>query len=211
MKPYIINSLGETMTRFYGDFTMSIPADPFQYQQFYEHSPNPVICERDVYTKGQEKDLNWREQWSNSDNFFKELSYNFFNDWYITSQMLTLGLTSGGFRENELTGGRAFTNIDGTTNYKAGVSIANTLSSIIPVSQTVKSLGFVGPKGLGFIKPMNASVFSQTFKGTALSSAKPAVRGIINRSINEGINYWNNFVPTGRIVIEPFKFIPNQQ
>jgi hypothetical protein len=44
---------------------------------------------------------------------------------------------------------------------------------------------------------MNAAQFSSTFKGTAISRAAPATRGIMNRYLNKGIGYVNGQVESG--------------
>jgi hypothetical protein len=90
------------------------------------------------------------EKWSNSNNFFAKYSYNTINDLFVTLQPLA-ELFVGSIRKNEFTGGKAYMNIDGTTNYKAIESAASALSNLLPVTNA--------PKGLGTLKKLNATQF----------------------------------------------------
>lgn len=139
-----------------------------------------------------ERELNPLEKWSNSDNFFANYAYNTLNDLFVTLQPLVEPFI-GAIRVNELTGGKAFVNIDGTTNYNAIESASSTLSGIIQPTNVVK--------GLGTLSKLNASQFSKTFKGT-LSRFNPSFRGFLNRRINKLIDSWNTSVPTGKIVVD---------
>jgi len=163
---------------------------------------NETFEQREFYfTQREQRDPNWREQWSNSNNLFAKISYNIINDAFVTLQPLSDPFI-GAIRENEFTGGRAFLNIDGTTNYKGIESAVNTFSMVMTYVGTAGAgLEVAVPKGLGYIKPLNASRFSSTFKGS-LSGLNPATRGFLNRGLNKGILYWNKEVTTGNFLFD---------
>jgi RHS repeat-associated protein len=132
------------------------------------------------------------ENWSSSDNFFANLGYNILNDLYVSLQPFTFGLV--GETTNELTGGIAHTNLDGTSNYKGIESFTNTVTWLMPTGEA--------KLGLDPLKTMNASQFSHAFKGT-LSTFSPATRGMINRSMNNGMRFINNQIGSGNAVVFP--------
>jgi RHS repeat-associated protein len=132
------------------------------------------------------------ENWSSSNNFFANLSYNILNDLYVSLQPFTFGLV--GETTNEFTGGIAHANLDGTTNYKGIESFTNTVTWMMPTGEA--------KLGLAPLKTMNASQFSHAFKGT-LSTFSPATRGVINRSMNNGMRFINNQIGSGNAVVFP--------
>lgn len=70
--------------------------------------------------------MSFMENWSSSNNFFANLSYNILNDAFVLIQPFTFRLIGG--KINEFTGGIAYTNLDGTTNYKRIESFTNTVT-----------------------------------------------------------------------------------
>jgi hypothetical protein len=124
--------------------------------------------------------------------------------WQGLVHLLLLG-TVGRNRENELTGGKEYANMDGTTNYKSINSAANTFATLFTLG--AGKAGSV-PKGLS-INKLNAAQFSRTFKGT-LSRLSPASRGYLNRNLNKGINTTNNYVLDGTNIAN-FTSIPKDK
>jgi RHS repeat-associated protein len=152
------DNIGETYTQFLRDGTI-IYSEQDKHTVIYKDFEIPYHNNNDA--QFEQRELGLMEKWSNSGNFFANFSYNFFNDIYVTTQPVA-EIFVGKIRENELTGKKAFVNIDGTTNYKGIVSAANTLSFFF-----VSTKGAV--KGLGELKALNAAEFSHTFKGTLSS------------------------------------------
>jgi len=152
------------------------------------------------------------EQWSNSTNLIAGLTYGMLNDAYVTGQglvhLLSLG-TIGRNRENELTGGKEYANLDGTTNHKAESSLVNTVTTIFTGSAS--KLGTTAlPQGLGYVNKLGAVQFSHTFKGT-LSTFSPATRGALNRGLNQGINSYNNQVSNGMVLFKAKGLAPKKE
>lgn len=136
-----------------------------------------------------EKESNILKDWSNSDIFFAKYAYNSLNDLFVSLQPLVEPFI-GSIRINELTGCKAYINLDGTTNYSAIESAANTLSGILPANNAVKGLT---------LNKMNAIQFSKIFKGS-LSKLNASTRGFLNRRINNFVDIFNKKVPDGKIV-----------
>ena len=146
--------------------------------------------ESDVYIGTSTKKTSLIEELSNSDNLLISFIYNSINDAYVTAQPLTFELLTRGGRVNEFTGGHAFVNLDGTTNYKAINSVTNVIASYF--TNIAKLSGFEIPKGIS-INKLNAAQFSQTYKGS-LSKLQPSTRGFLNRVLNKGIDLTNEKV-----------------
>jgi RHS repeat-associated protein len=154
-----------------------------------------------------QKELSPAEKWSESDNFIAKLSYNMVNDLYVTSQGFNFGLY-GNNQENPLTGGRAFSNLDGTANYEPTNSLVSTIARIVP-SYSSSALGTI-PKGLGYTNKLNAAQFSKTFKGS-LSKFSSSARGFFNRNLNKGISWYNNQVSNGMGVLKTKSLVPKEE
>ncbi|NQX85930.1 MAG: hypothetical protein HRT67_08495, partial [Flavobacteriaceae bacterium] len=146
----------------------------------------------------------WNFRWGNSDNFIASLSYKIANDAFQVVQTFDFDLIpSGG--TNPLTGGKTNLNIDGSSNYKPVDGFVNTVSTLIPTGRGVQGLKSVAPKGLGYLEKLNAAQFSQTFKGN-LARLAPATRGKLNKALNMGVNYINNQVANGMMLLHSLKF-----
>jgi len=131
----------------------------------------------------------WTDKWSESNNFFSKLSYGFVNDFYVTGQTLNPFDTQ-------------LTNFDGSgiargSNEHLDNGI-NVLTTFIPASR--------GAKGLAPLKKLNASQFSQTFKGN-LSRLKPSTRGVMNVLINKQVVKINNNIHTGSVLFDGIDFV----
>jgi len=148
----------------------------------------------------QPKEMSFVEQWANSDNIFAILSYQMVNDLYIGIQAFDFGILDRPDWENPFTGA-SFGNLDGTPNYNQVESLAGIVSTIVPFSQA--------SKGIPLIKKLNAADFSRLFKGN-LSKLKPNQRGMINRTINNGIESVNTNVGSGKIVLDGVDVINTQ-
>ena len=140
----------------------------------------------------QPKEMSFVEQWANSDNILAILSYQMVNDLYIGIQAFDFGILDRPEWENPFTGA-SFGNLDGTPNYNQVESLPGIVSTIVPFSQA--------SKGIPLIKKLNAADFSRLFKGN-LSKLKPNQRGMINRTINNGIESVNTNVGSGKIVLD---------
>ncbi len=144
----------------------------------------------------------WNQRWGRSDSLLGKLSYNLVNDAFQVVQTFDFDLIpSGGV--NPLLGNRANINIDGTPNYTPVNGFVNTLSTLIPTARGVQGLKFL-PKGLGFMNKLNAAQFSKAFKGN-LARLSPYFRGRLNKALNMGINYMNNQLSNGMILLYSLK------
>ena len=132
------------------------------------------------------------EKWAKSDNFFASLAYGTLNDLYIGIQAASLGVLQREEWKNPFTGA-CFGNLDGSPNYHQTDAIPGIVGDLIPFSSA--------SKGLSIFKKLNAAEFSHMFKGT-LSRLKPANRGIINRGINGIIENTNNYIGSGKIIVD---------
>jgi hypothetical protein len=95
----------------------------------------------------------WSEKWSESNNIFSNVSYTLVNDAYVVLQVLTDGFFGNIRRTNELTGGRAYANLDGSMNYSPIDNLIGTIASFIPVAPKA-SKGVITPlitSGKGFL------------------------------------------------------------
>lgn len=95
-------------------------------------------------------EMGFWESISNSNNFFLNLGYNIANDLYVVSQSFTFGMI-GEYNVNELTGKRAYKNLDGSSNYKgidSFISVANSLIHPSGVSTYMKVYQQTVPVGL---------------------------------------------------------------
>jgi RHS repeat-associated protein len=171
--------IGETYVQMLSDGTKMV-----WNQQNLESMTEPQSFEQGT--------MSFMENWSSSNNFFANLSYNILNDAFVSIQPFTFGLIGG--KTNEFTGGIAYTNLDGTTNYKGIESFTNTVTWLVPAGEA--------KLGLTPFKTMNASQFSHTFKGT-LSTFSPATRGTINKSMNNSMRFINNQIGSGNAVVFP--------
>ncbi|MFT4073842.1 MAG: hypothetical protein QM654_18200, partial [Dysgonamonadaceae bacterium] len=187
-----LSNMGESYTQYLNDGTLVV------WNQNVANVQEPQSFERG-------REMSIMEQWGRSGNFFAKLSYSFANDLYVTLQPLTLGLV-GEDRTNELTGGGAMVNLDGTTNYDGITNFSNLIPRIF--SSGASSLPL--PQGLGHINKLNASQFSHTFNGT-LSKLPSTTRGFSNRTINKGINQYNRQVPGGLILFKTKSLAPNNK
>ncbi|GHV52104.1 hypothetical protein FACS1894181_14910 [Bacteroidia bacterium] len=77
------------------------------------------------------------ERWSESGNIFAKISYSLSNNAYVLLQVFSCGLMDKvwdrGERINELTGGKARVNLDGSTNYSPVENLVETIAILIPV------------------------------------------------------------------------------
>jgi hypothetical protein len=152
------------------------------------------------------------EEWSESENMLTKFSYTLANDVYVILQVFTDGYFGIIERTNELTGGKAFRNINGSTNY----SPIDNLIDIAPLfisygtSSAMKSI----PLGLGYVSKLNAAQFSKLMsKMPQLSKSflyKPKIRGTLNRWTNKAINYWDNQISNGIILFKVKSFRPKE-
>jgi hypothetical protein len=181
-----MSRVGETYVQMLSDGTKMV-----WNQQNLESMTEPQSFEQGTMSK--------MEKWKDTES----ISYNIVNDMYVTGQglvhLLSLG-TVGRNRVNELTGEKEYANLDGTTNYKAEFNAANTAAMVFTGSAS--KLGTAAlPKGLGYVNKLGAVQFSHTFKGS-LSKFSPATRGILNKTLNKGINSYNNQISNGTIVLK---------
>jgi hypothetical protein len=135
------------------------------------------------------------EQWADSDNFAAKFTYDMANGAYVTAQIFDGGLMERPEWQNPLGGN--YGNLDGTPNYNQAEGFVNTLSTAVSFARGTAAVKSVATEGLTVASKMSASQFSSTFKGTIISRAAPATRGIINRYLNKGIGYVNGQVETG--------------
>ncbi|MDD1524988.1 RHS repeat domain-containing protein [Riemerella anatipestifer] len=140
-----------------------------------------------------EAKMDFWESWSNSDNFIAKFTYDIANSAYLTAQVFDGSLMERPEWQNPFGGN--FGNLDGTPNYKPTDGFVNTVGTILPFARGTSAAKSVMPVGLTFSK-LNAAQFSSTFKGT-LSKAKPAIRGVLNRYLNKGINFINGQIENG--------------
>jgi RHS repeat-associated protein len=142
-----------------------------------------------------EAKMDFWENWANNDNLFAKIGYNMVNDAYTFTQVFDGGLMERAEWENPLGGN--YGNLDGTPNYHQAEGFANTLSTIYSTVRGLKVVKEFATEGLQVASKMNAAQFSSAFKGTAISRAAPATRGLLNRSLNRGIGYVNGQVESG--------------
>ena len=124
------------------------------------------------------------------------------NDLYVTLQGLSCGLV-GSDKINDLTESKAFTNLDGSSNYE-GINCA--INSIVRIiSRYASSAGTASliPKGLGYMNKLNTAQFSHMCKGLFINRCSPQARGFINKLINSQIiSKWNNTISNGAILLK---------
>ncbi|MCL8535786.1 RHS repeat-associated core domain-containing protein, partial [Chryseobacterium gallinarum] len=134
------------------------------------------------------------EKWANSDNFAAKFTYGIANSAYVTAQIFDGGLMERSEWSNPLGGN--YGNLDGTPNYQQADAFVNTASTVLSSVRGLKAVTSAAPEGLTIAK-LSASQFSSTFKGTAISRAAPATRGLLNRSLNKGIGVANGQMRSG--------------
>ena len=147
-----------------------------------------------------QKELDLWERWSESDNYFAEMAYDTANDLFFLLQIVSLGALDREQNKNPFTGS-CFRNIDGTSRYDPNEAIPGLAGMSFKVLNLKCIRYAVPPKGLVLMDKMNASQFSHTFKGN-LSRLKPADRGKINSGINFFIDYFNNKIDKGYILLK---------
>ena len=140
-----------------------------------------------------QKKLSLMERWSSSDNFFAQLSYETLNDFYVGLQVISLGAFEREEWKNPFTGA-CFGNLDGTPNYNQIDAIPGLATELLPISSAA-------PQGIKLLNKLNAADFSKTFKGN-LSRLKPKTRGHVNRAINSKIDKANQYIGSGKIVLD---------
>jgi hypothetical protein len=150
----------------------------------------------------------WSEKWSESDNILAKVSYNIANDVYVILQVFSCDLLNKiwdrGERINELTGGAARINLNGSTNYSPIDNFVNFMPQIISLgtSSVMNSI----PHGLGYVSKLNAAQFSKVMSKMppSLKSSlyKAKIRGALNRWSNKAINYWDNQISNGIILFK---------
>src|SRR5690606_13190813 len=139
-------------------------------------------------------------RWGNSENTIASFSYNLVNDVFQVVQAFDGNLIPSGGK-NPMTGNRSNLNIDGTPNYKPVNGFVNTLTTLKAIARGVNLFKSTVPKGIGYLRKINASQFSKIFKGN-LARLKPIIRGRINRIINMGISSYNNQISNGLILLK---------
>ncbi|WP_407508790.1 RHS repeat domain-containing protein, partial [Elizabethkingia anophelis] len=144
-------------------------------------------------------DKGFRGNWGSSDNFLAKLSYNFANNTYLALQTIDTFNLLEGKEVSGVTGNQVYSNLDGSHQFNAGDRAMAFSSTFNPIAAELKFLGAgkqVLPKAAfrltEDLAPLNASQFSSLFKGTAISRAAPATRGMFNRYLNKGLNTINN-------------------
>jgi hypothetical protein len=85
----------------------------------------------------------WNERWGEFDNILGKISYSIANDVYVVLQVLTDGYFGTVRRTNELTGGIAYRNINGSTNYSPIDNLISSIALCIPVYPKVLPSGAV--------------------------------------------------------------------
>ncbi|NDV57672.1 RHS repeat-associated core domain-containing protein [Bacteroides sp. 519] len=114
---------------------------------FWDQNKLSSVREPQYFESGE---VGFWENISNSNNFFLNLGYNIANDLYIVSQSFTFGMV-GEYNTNELTGKRAYKNLDGSSNYKgidSFISVANSFIHPAGVSRYMNVYQQTIPKGL---------------------------------------------------------------
>jgi hypothetical protein len=161
-------------------------------------------------------ELSWSEKWSESGNILAKVSYSLVNDAYVLLQIFSFDLVNKlwdrGERINELTGGKAWINLDGSTNYSAIDNLVDIIPMVVSsgASSAMKSI----PHGLGYLSKLNAAQFSQLISKlpSTLKSAiyKPKIRGVLNKGANKAIHYWDNQISNGMVIFKVKAFRPKE-
>jgi len=146
------------------------------------------------------------EKWASSDNFAAKFTYGIANSAYVTAQIFDGGLMERSEWSNPLGGN--YGNLDGTPNYQQADAFVNTASTALSSVRGLKAVTSAAPEGLTIAK-LSASQFSSTFKGTAISRAAPATRGLLNRSLNKGIGVANGQMRSGTKALTITKGVGN--
>ena len=149
-----------------------------------------------------QKKLSLIEKWSSSDNIFAQLSYETLNDLYVGLQIISMGAFERQEWKNPFTGA-CFGNLDGTPNYNQIEAIPGLATEILPISSAA-------PQGVKLLNKLNAAEFSKTFKGN-LSKLKPKTRGHVNRTINSKIDKANQYIGSGKIVLDATSLVKNDE
>ncbi|WP_082671971.1 DUF6443 domain-containing protein [Chryseobacterium sp. JAH] len=129
-----------------------------------------------------EQKLDLTEKWANSSNFFAKFSYGIANNAYVTAQMFDGGLMERPEWSNPLGGN--YGNLDGTPNYQQADALVNTVATAAPYARGAKAVNSLMPEGL--------SVLSRFGPATG-------TRGVINNTLNRGVDYVNGTVGKGMI------------
>jgi hypothetical protein len=144
------------------------------------------------------------EKWSESENILAKGLYTLANDAYVVLQVFTNGYFDVIKRTNELTGGRAYANLDGSTNYSPIDNLVNILPQVISygTGSAAKEL----PKGLLYMNKLSAAQFSKIMSKTSLSKTnlyKPKTRTTLQRYTNRFvIGAWNTQMSHGIILLK---------
>ncbi|WP_262487351.1 RHS repeat-associated core domain-containing protein [Chryseobacterium jejuense] len=129
-----------------------------------------------------EQKLDLTEKWANSSNFFAKFSYGIANNAYVTAQMFDGGLMERSEWSNPLGGN--YGNLDGTPNYQQADALVNTVATAAPYARGAKAVNSLMPEGM--------SVLSRFGSATG-------TRGVINNTLNKGVDYVNGTVGKGMI------------
>lgn len=126
--------------------------------------------------------MDFWENWANNKNFAPKFLYGIANSAYVTAQIFDGGLIERSEWANPLGGN--YGNLDGTPNYQQADGLVNTIATVAPQVRGLKVVDSMLPQG--------AAILSR------LESA-PGTRGIINNTLNKGIDYVNRVVGQGMI------------
>ncbi|WP_410497578.1 RHS repeat-associated core domain-containing protein [Chryseobacterium sp. Tr-659] len=130
-----------------------------------------------------EHKLDLTEKWANSSNFFAKFSYGIANNAYVTAQIFDGGLMERPEWSNPLGGN--YGNLDGTPNYQQADALVNTVATAAPYARGAKAVNSLMPEGL--------SILSRFAPATG-------ARGVINNTLNRGVDAVNGTVGKGMIV-----------
>ncbi len=173
-----MSRIGETYVQMLSDGTKMVCN-----QQNLESMTEPQSFEQGTMSK--------MKKWSNSDNFFANLSYNILNDAYVTIQPLTFGLV--GQTTNEFTGGIAHTNLDGTTNY-TGINSATSTGALLFGGSAASSSTKAATGGLKQCLRIGSSYSHNLSSRTALSIRWGASPRYANRIGNTSLRNLNQSI-----------------
>jgi len=123
------------------------------------------------------------QKWAESESLLGKASYAFVDGFYVTGQ----NLFTKNFRSDDM----AF-HIGGTPT-----TVNENMDAFIDVGLNFVPSAEEAKYGLGYLKKLGAPQFSKLFKGTAISRAKPIIRGYLNRGLNLGITKVNEKLATG--------------
>ena len=129
-----------------------------------------------------EQKLDLTEKWAGSNNFFAKFLYGIANSTYVTAQIFDGSLMERPEWSNPLGGN--YGNLDGTPNYQQADALVNTVATAAPYARGAKVVNSLMPEGMSI-----------------LSKLEPATgaRGVINNTLNRGVDYVNGTVGKGMI------------